>query len=73
MPMFARHAAPAPVDEPVVDLERKESGVVQLEDKTTAEPQPIDPELEKRINRKFDVRVLPWLFGIWLLAYIDKT
>lgn len=24
-----------------------------------------DPVLEKRLNRKFDLHILPWLFGIW--------
>lgn len=24
-----------------------------------------DPALEARLNRKFDLHVLPWLFGIW--------
>jgi len=24
-----------------------------------------DPVLEKRLNRKFDMHILPWLFGIW--------
>ena len=23
------------------------------------------PELDKRLNRKFDLHILPWLFGIW--------
>ena len=32
----------------------------------------IDPELDKRITRKFDTRVVPWLFGLWLLAFIDR-
>ena len=24
-----------------------------------------DPALEARLNRKFDMHILPWLFGIW--------
>jgi hypothetical protein len=24
-----------------------------------------DPVLEARVNRKFDLHILPWLFGIW--------
>ena len=24
-----------------------------------------DEAMNARINRKFDVRILPWLFGIW--------
>ena len=25
----------------------------------------IDPVLEKRVDRKIDMHILPWLFGIW--------
>lgn len=32
----------------------------------------IDPALDKRITRKFDYHVVPWLFGLWLLAFIDR-
>lgn len=32
----------------------------------------LDPELDKRITRKFDTHVVPWLFGLWLLAFIDR-
>ena len=24
-----------------------------------------DPSLDKRVTRKFDLHILPWLFGIW--------
>ena len=24
-----------------------------------------NPSLDRRLNRKFDLRILPWLFGIW--------
>jgi len=33
----------------------------------------IDPELDKRLTRKFDRHVVPWLFGLWLLAFIDRS
>lgn len=26
---------------------------------------PVDPQLDRRVNRKFDLHILPWLFGIW--------
>ena len=32
-----------------------------------------DPELDNRITRKFDKRVVPWLFGMWLLAFLDRA
>lgn len=33
----------------------------------------IDPSLDKRITRKFDKHIVPWLFGLWLLAFIDRS
>ncbi|MCJ1306865.1 hypothetical protein MMC25_000509 [Agyrium rufum] len=34
---------------------------------------PIDPALDARITQIFDRRVVPWLFGLWLLAFIDRS
>jgi hypothetical protein len=25
----------------------------------------IDPKIDKIVTRKFDLRIIPWLFGIW--------
>ncbi|KAI3392297.1 hypothetical protein diail_5905 [Diaporthe ilicicola] len=33
----------------------------------------IDPATHRRLNRKFDLHVIPFLFGIWLLAFIDRS
>lgn len=33
----------------------------------------IDPALDRAITRKFDTHILPWLFGLWLLAFIDRS
>lgn len=33
----------------------------------------IDPSIHRLINSKFDVHILPWLFGMWLLSFIDRT
>lgn len=33
----------------------------------------IDPQTEKRIRRKFDLHIVPILFGIWLLAFLDRA
>jgi MFS family permease len=30
-------------------------------------------ELDRRLNRKFDTHILPWLFGIWLFSFIDRS
>lgn len=32
-----------------------------------------DPKIEDRILRKCDYHILPWLFGIWLCAFIDRS
>jgi MFS family permease len=32
-----------------------------------------NPELDRRLNRKFDIHILPWLFGIWLFSFIDRS
>ena len=32
-----------------------------------------NPELDARLNRKFDFHLLPWLFGIWLFSFIDRS
>ncbi|KAF2738575.1 MFS general substrate transporter [Polyplosphaeria fusca] len=33
----------------------------------------IPADLDRRITRKLDVRLMPWLFGLWLLAFIDRS
>lgn len=33
----------------------------------------IDVALDKRITRKFDSHLLPFLFGLWLLAFIERS
>ncbi len=33
----------------------------------------IDHALDRRITRKFDFHIVPWLFGLWLLAFIDRS
>jgi hypothetical protein len=32
-----------------------------------------DPELEKKIVRHLDRKILPWIFALWLLAFIDRS
>lgn len=33
----------------------------------------IDAVLDRTITRKFDTYLIPWLFGLWLLAFIDRS
>lgn len=30
-------------------------------------------DLERRVKRKFDFHILPWIFSLWLLAFIDRS
>jgi hypothetical protein len=34
-------------------------------EKTNLIDETIIAKLDKRLNRKFDIHILPWLFGIW--------
>lgn len=37
-----------------------------VEDSQTIESaQDVDTSLDKRIDRKFDYHIVPWIFGIW--------
>ena len=31
------------------------------------------PEMDRRITRKCDFHILPWIFILWLLAFIDRS
>ena len=42
-------------------------------DETLDVPLDIDPALDRRITRKFDTTIVPWLFGLWLFAFIDRS
>ncbi|KAG4437289.1 hypothetical protein IFR05_007227 [Cadophora sp. M221] len=45
-------------------------------EKGTASPQDgiiLDSIVSARITRKFDKHIIPWLFGLWLLAFIDRS
>ena len=33
----------------------------------------LDPALDRAITRKFDKHIVPWLFGLWLFAFIDRS
>ena len=51
---------------------------VEKEDPTALTPvqttyEEIDPTLNRALNRKFDLHIVPWLFGLWLLAFIDRS
>jgi hypothetical protein len=50
---------------------------VQMEDMGNLSEDPsedfIDPRIEKNVVRKLDRRVVPWLFGMFLLCFLDRA
>ena len=57
------------------DLKHEEEIYIEDSGKraTTAELVDIDPSLDRAITRKFDTHIVPWLFGLWLFAFIDRS
>lgn len=45
----------------------------QEPDEKASDHEPIDPAMQKQLNKKFDKHIVPFLFGMWLLAFIDRT
>ncbi|KAI0022035.1 MFS transporter-like protein [Xylariomycetidae sp. FL0641] len=49
---------------------RLEQGPVAEEGEVNEEP---DAQLSKKLDHKFDRHIVPWIFGIWLFAFIDRS
>jgi hypothetical protein len=47
-----------------IEMEKSTEPDTRIE-KVFATDEPFDVKLDKRLNRKFDIHILPWLFGIW--------
>ncbi|KAI1167894.1 MFS transporter-like protein [Nemania serpens] len=49
--------------------------VAQIEDQTSTEAVDveIDAQLSRKLDHKFDRHIIPWIFGIWLFAFIDRS
>ena len=63
----------ANIDEKFVEpVEKPDVSGIPLESVQTAYDE-IDPALQRALNRKFDLHIIPWLFGLWLLAFIDRS
>ncbi len=54
-------------------FDEKSKDVWKVVDDDEAELADIDPALDRRLTRKFDFHIVPWLFGLWLLAFIDRS
>jgi hypothetical protein len=53
-------------------VEKEDRDAAHIE-KASGENVVIDAALDRRLTRKFDKHVVPWLFGLWLLAFIDRS
>jgi hypothetical protein len=53
-------------------MEKDDRDAAYIE-KTSSEDIVIDAAMDRRLTRKFDKHVVPWLFGLWLLAFIDRS
>ena len=52
-------------------VEKTSEEVVNIEKLSDHTTEPIDPALDARITRKLDLHILPWIFILWLLAFIE--
>ncbi|KAI7914558.1 hypothetical protein M0657_009419 [Pyricularia oryzae] len=46
---------------------------VTVDKEAVGEHLELDPVIDKRLDRKFDWHILPFLFGIWLFSFIDRS
>lgn len=51
-------------------VEQLEKAIVEKNEVALRE---IDPKANARLTRKLDMHIIPWLFGIWLFAFIDRS
>ncbi|KAM3068803.1 hypothetical protein ACMFMG_010971 [Clarireedia jacksonii] len=67
--------ASPPSETPSVNNGDEKVQTAELEnvDIDTAERIQITPEQDRLITKKFDRHIVPWLFGLWLLAFIDRS
>ncbi|KAF7897575.1 hypothetical protein EAF00_005803 [Botryotinia globosa] len=61
---------------PNSELRDEKPAVAELENPSTTSPDEeiqISKDLDRLISKKFDRHIVPWLFGLWLLAFIDRS
>jgi MFS family permease len=60
--------------EAVCDVDDKALPCVEIESSNASGQEvQMSSDLEAKITKKFDRRIVPWLFGLWLLAFIDRS
>lgn len=71
--------APSSIEKPlssspdIRDEDSLKKAYVEHVEPTYTEFVDIDPALDGAITRSFDKHIVPWLFGLWLLAFIDRS
>ena len=60
-------------ESPDPKADRIQATTIEKVDALVSQSIDIDPALDRRITRKFDKHIVPWLFGLWLLAFIDRS
>ena len=63
-------------DAPSAEIKEEKAVPTELENVDTAsagEEIQITKELDRLVTKKFDRHIVPWLFGLWLLAFIDRS
>lgn len=61
---------------PNSELRDEKPAVAELENPIATSPDEeiqISKDLDRLISKKFDRHIVPWLFGLWLLAFIDRS
>lgn len=61
---------------PNSEIHDEKPAVAELENPSTTPPDEevqVSKELDRLISKKFDKHIVPWLFGLWLLAFIDRS
>lgn len=61
---------------PNSELRDEKPAIAELETPSTTPPGEeiqISKDLDQLITKKFDRHIVPWLFGLWLLAFIDRS
>jgi len=60
--------------ESICDVDGKTLPCVETESSDISDQEiQMDSYMEARITKKFDRRIVPWLFALWLLAFIDRS
>ncbi|KAI9818389.1 MAG: hypothetical protein M1827_000447 [Pycnora praestabilis] len=72
MGLRERHESPQNQSPDIADKEIVNGSYVEKVDSVEAQFNN-DPIIDKRVTRKFDKHIVPWLFGLWLLAFIDRS